>query len=100
MTWKELSDALNFGGSPKTRKKKVKEEPLDLPPVEELAKTIYIYDYRNDFRQSGQYDEWLKIKENANEIREKNRANGVMLTSKQSYQLAIAQWIHDNNRWC
>jgi len=96
MTWKELSDALNFGGSPKTPKKKVKKEPL--PPVEELAKTIYIYEWRSDFRQSGQYDEWLKIKEKADEIREKNRANGVNMTSKQSYQLAIAQWIHDNDK--
>jgi len=94
MTWKELSDALNFSGSPKARKKKVKEEPL--PPVVELAKTIYPPEWRGDFKLSGQYHKWLKIVDDANEMRANLRAYGGYISVREARQLVIAQFMHDN----
>ena len=87
MTWKALSDELNFGGSPKIRKKKVKEEPL--LPVEELAKTIYPAEFMSNRGQ------WLEIVENANEMRANLHAYGGHITVREARQLVIAQGIHD-----
>tara|TARA_B110000444_G_scaffold211001_1_gene206619 strand:- start:2238 stop:2513 length:276 start_codon:yes stop_codon:yes gene_type:complete len=89
MTWKALSDELNFGiPMARAKKKKVKTEPL--PPVVELAKTIYPPEWRGDLRQK-----WLEIVENANEMRANLHAYGGYISVREARQLVIAQWIHD-----